>query len=154
MIVLVTRSFVLLFLTYIELRHGSLCPRVRACVTKPPAATADQLQHFSIYSTRDSLLGLTSTLETTLTPPPGQTKVLHNQDIDHPAVSNNDDDHQLSLPTTTTTSWLHQQRRLPAESTNIDDHQLSPPSTTTSSIISTISIVYNRYCYMDALHGR
>ena len=126
---------------YIELRHDSLCPLVRFCVTKLSAPIADQLQHCSIKSMNDSLLGLTSTLETTLIQPrlnpstaqPGyqSSSCLYHQRLFH----------QLSLPSTTippavstvndySTSCLYRQRLF---------HQLSLPSTTIPPAVSTIN---------------
>ena len=60
-----------------------------------------------------------------------------------PAVSTINDDYQLSLLSTTTTSCLYYQRQPPAFSTINNNHQLSLLSTTTTSCLNYFHGLYN-----------
>ena len=66
---------------------------------------------------------------------------LFTNDDNHPTDSTNNNDHQLTLPTTTTTNWCYKQQWSPTDSTNIDDHQLSSPLTTIPLVVSLIPTV-------------
>ena len=120
-----SHSFACSFLTYLQLSHGSLSPLVQSRATKLPEPVANQLQHCSIQSTNNSLLGLLSTLEITSTPPaPVKSKYCTTVTLII----------QLSLLLSKPTSCLYN-RRLPAVSANHDDHQLPRLSRMTTSCL-------------------